>query len=325
MAQGKGSSARLLMGKETTWGTTPTFSAGDTMVIPFASETITGSQAKENNPHLNSSRLYGKPVRTRAEVGGDISLMLNPLGHGRILHGLLGPAVTTGAGPYVHTFKPGVLPSWSFEKGFTDISEYIVYAGMYVGKLSGTIKDSGFVACSTTLMGKSASPSTATSFDSAPTALVDNPFDCAAAAVAITEGGSAIGIATEMTFDIDNELDGDNFTIANQGQRGSITTGKCLVTGQLTAFFENETLLNKAINSTESAIVVTLQHGTGDGSAGNEQLVLTFPEIEYDRQDPQVGDSGGVLVVLPFRAYYVNNADATSFKAVLKNTVVAYT
>ena len=96
------------------------------------------------------------------------------------------------------------------------------------------------------------------------------------------------------------------------------------VTGTLTAYFENLTLFNKALNSTESAIVITLQHGVGDGTAGAEQLVITLPEIFYDRVDPQVGGSGGINVELPFRAVYDNNADATSIKMVLLNAVVDY-
>jgi hypothetical protein len=323
MAQAQGSKGRIGFLKEATWGTTPSVSAGDVKIIPFASETLSATRAKEDNPHITSSRNFGVPVSGRSEAGGDITFMLNPLAHAWILRGLLGAPVTTGAGPYVHTFKvPAALPSYSIEKGFTDIAQYLVYTGMTLSKLSLKVKDSGFVESTATFMGKARTAS-GTALDSAPTTYVDNPFALAAANIALTEGGGALAIGTEISLDIDNMLDGDNFTIASQGARGGINAGKCKVSGTLTAFFSDLTLFNKAKNSTESAIVITLQHGTGAGSAGNEKLVITIPEIVYSEADPQIGDSGGVLVALPFTAYYADNANATSLMMELYSATVS--
>lgn len=324
MTQAKGANAQAVMLAEVTWGTTPSVTPGDGTLIPFETESLSASQAKEDNPHMNGDRNYGLPVDGRVDCGGDLNVRLNPLAHTHLWKAMLGAPVTTGSDPYIHTFKPpATLPSFSISKDFIDITQSFIYTGMTGSKITGSIKDSGFVEFAVSFLGKGRTAS-ATPMDSAPTSLVDNPYSLAAADIAITEGGGALATATELAFEIDNELDGDQYVIAAQGQRGGIPCGKIKVTGTLTAFFENLTLFDKAVNSTESAIVVTLRHGDGAGSAGNESTVITFPEILYDEVDPQVGGSGGVLVELPFRAVYDNNADATSLKVVVSNAVVSY-
>ena len=58
----------------------------------------------------------------------------------------------------------------------------------------------------------------------------------------------------------------------------------------------------------------------GDGTAGNESLVLTIDELIFQEQDPIIKDKKGILVELPFTAYWDNGANGTSIMAVLKNT-----
>ena len=324
MTQAKGSNAELSMLEEVVFGTTPAVTPGDATVIPFASESLKAARAKEDNPHMTGTRNYGLPVNGRADCGGDISFRMNPLAHGFLLKSVLGDPVTTGVGPFVHTFKvPAVLPTYSIDKLFDDVTQSFHYTGMTGSKLAASVKDSGYSECTLSYIGKGRTAD-ATPMDSAPTSLVDNPFDMAAADIAITEGGSTLATATELTFEIDNELDGDQYTIANQGQRGGVPCGKAKASGTLVAFFEDLTLFNKAVNSTESAIVFTYRHGDGTGTAGNEKLEVTLPEIIYDEDDPVVDGSGGINQTLPFRAVFSDNADASSYKFVLTNQVASY-
>lgn len=324
MPQAQGSNVRIGLLKEATWGVTPAVSAGDVHVIPILSESLNASQERLQNAHLATSRAYGPGVLGRVEGAGDLTVNLGPNAHGWLLRGLLGPPTTTGAGPYTHVFKvPASLPSYTVEKWFADITKGFRFTGMVVGSMGFKFGPAGFVETTVSFVGKNAASATA-ALDSAPTTYTDAPFDLAATATALSEGGSTLGTATALELSIDNELDGDLYTLANAGARGAIAAGKLKVTGKLSAFFDSLTLYDKAANSTESSLSYTLQHGTGAGTAGNEQLVIAVNELLYGRAVPQVGRSGGVLVELPFDAYYANHADASPVTVTLKNAIASY-
>lgn len=325
MAQAQGSSSTLRLIEETTWGITPTVTAGDMTVLPFASESLDMTQEREQNPHITNSRNYGPGVLQTIDCGGDTEHRLNPLAHGWLWKAVLGGYAVSGTGPYTHTFTVGnTLPSYTLEKGFTDISQYFRFAGMKAGQMRLRIQPSGFVETSVSWLGKTATTASS-ALDSAPTEHADEPFALAAGTVTLKEGGTTIAIVTSLEITIDNALDGSVYAVASGGTRAAIPAGKCRITGTLEAFFEDLSLYNKAANSTESSIEIVLQHGTGDGSAGNEKITITLPEILYSRRAPKVtsGDAG-VLVELPFQAHYTNATEGTSCQVVLLNSVASY-
>ena len=305
MAQAKGSASRVLMLEEVTFGVTPAVTPGDSSTIPFENESLTQGTALEQNPHISGSREMTAPVKGRSEAGGDIAFRLNPFDHNLIWKAALGDPVDAGSDPYTHTYTvSSTIPSFSMEVGYTDISEFWLATGMTLGTLGCTVRDSGFVEMTSTWMGKGGAM-TATSFDSAPSSDSDNPFDLTDANILIEEGG-------------------DNYVIANEGQRGSVPTGRCGITGTLTAFFADSSLYDKAVAGTESKIVITLQRGDGAGTAGNESCVITIPEIRYEVQTPPVSDEGGIDIALPFTAYFDDAAEGSAIEVVVSNDVAAY-
>jgi hypothetical protein len=310
--------------EEVTWGVTPSVTSGDSSTIPFENESLTQGQALESNPHISGSREMTAPVKGRSEAGGDMAFRLNPFMHNLLWKAALGDPVDAGVGPYTHTYTvSATLPSYSMEVGWTDISEYWLATGMTLGNLRCTVRDSGFVEMSATFAGKGGTMS-ATSFDSAPSTDSDNPFDLTDANIALTEGGSPLATATEVEFEINNNLDLENYVIANEGQRGAVPYGRCGISGTLNAFFSDSTLYDKAVAGTESAIVITLKRGDGLGSAGNESCVITIPEIRYEVQTPAVESEAGILVSLPFMAYYDDATEGSAIEVVVSNDVASY-
>ena len=326
MTQARGAFLELLGLFEATFGTTPAITPGDSVLLPIESESLSASKARDDNPHLNGNLDFGVPLDGLVDAGGDLPFRINPLAHGFFLKLLLGEPATTGADPYEHVFtKPAAEPSATFEKGFTDNDDYFLYTGVTAAKLTMTI-DAKESTISATMSLMAAGRTVATSsFDSAPTKYLDDPFNLTAVGMALTEGGGAIAGATMIEFDIDRQLDGESgYTLANQGKRSKLPPGRRRVSGKLTTHFEDTDLFDKAVNSTESAIVITLQEGDGLGSAGNEKLIITFPEVYYDEVDPQVGDDGGVDVELPFRSVFQDGGDATAVKMQLFNAIASY-
>jgi hypothetical protein len=319
MAQAQGTKGRLIIQKESVYGVDP---AADAQKLYFESETLTKSLELIESNLIHGDRNATAPVRGNTDVGGSIITELGAY-PGLLFEGLLGSVATTGAGPYVHVIKVAdTLPSYMIEKGFTDIGKYFKYNGCKFNKLSMDINASGFMNITLDVMGAKETPADVT-FDATATDLGKASFDGFSVS-SIEEGGVPIANVRNIKgFTIDNSLDGDTYLVGGQGNRGSINDGIVKITGTLSCLFDSMTLYNKAINSTESSLKIKFTKGDGLGSAGNESLEIFVPELIYSVKTPAIAGPKGVLVELPFRAYYNNAAAASSIQVTLKNTQAA--
>ena len=316
MSQASGSLAKIIYDTETTYKTTP--GTPDAKVLPFVSEGLRLSRNLISSNAIRSSRNPLKPGRGNVNVAGDIKLEINPY-LGTIFRHALGSVATTGTGPYVHTIKVGSLPvGLTIEKGYTDLAQYFLDNGCRINKLSMNLKSEGILDGSIDIVGAKETVA-GSSFDATPTDAGHSPFDGFEAS--LLEGGSAIAIVTEVDWALDNDLDNSVYVVGSSGERNSLPEGKVKVTGTLKALFDSITLYNKAVAHTESSLKITLSRGTGAGSAGNESLEILMPELIYKPQAPVITGPKGILVELPFEAYYDNSSEASTIQMVLKNTV----
>jgi len=226
------------------------------------------------------------------------------------------------AGTFTYTYKAGgKLPSYIIEKGFTDIGQYFKYTGCTNAKLGMTVNPTGIVDVSTDWMGAQEVVGSA-SFDTGTP--IDNTkisFDGSMLAAAdVKEGGTATALIKNMSFNLDNVLDGDTFVVGGAGVRGGINPGVYQITGNVTAIFQDLVLYNKAKASTETSLDLTYKKGTGDGTAGNESLQIVTPEMIFTPKAPAVAGAGGVTATFDFVGDFTDNADATAFKIVVKCT-----
>lgn len=317
MAQAQGSKGQIIYQEETTYKTDPV--TPDCTLLHFKNESLKSSRNLISSDTIRGDRNASKPILGNKDVSGGISLELQAY-IGTLLKAAMGSNTTTGTGPYVHTMKIGSsLPSLLIEKGFTDIGQYFKYNGCKVNKFSLNVRSEGFQDLSLDLIGAKETTGSA-SFDTTPTNLGKTSFSGFNIA-AIEEGGSPIAIVTEADITLENNLDGSVYVIGGAGERQSLPEGKVKVSGTLKALFDSLTLYNKALNSTETSLKIIYQLGTGDGSAGNEYLEFFIPELLYSPNAPVISGPQGILVELPFEAYYDNSTEATTMQIVLKNTV----
>lgn len=316
MAQASGSRSQIIYDQETVFKSTP--GSPDAKLLPFKSETLRLSRELVSSEAITSARNPKTPRKGKYEVGGSIELEINPY-LGVLFKHALGVVSTTGAGPYAHTIKVGALPiALCIEKGFVDIAQYFLYNGCRANKLAMAFAAAGIVTGSVDVLGAKETVS-GSSFDATPADLGHNPFDNFEAS--IQEGGSAIAIVTECDFALENNLDGDVFVIGGAGERNSLPEGMVKVSGTLKALFESLTLYNKAKSHTESSLKITLSRGDGLGSAGNESLEIFIPELIFKPEAPVIPGPKGILVELPYEAFYDNSAEASTIQMILKNTV----
>lgn len=314
MARAMGNKGVLGLDFESTFGTTPGTPSGRKM--PFNKCNLTGKQNMNNPETITGSRNPVAPSLGNIDVSGSITAPLTVRDFGWWLKSAFGAPVTTGASaPYQHVFKVGnTMPSLVLEQGFTDINQYFLYNGCVVSKMGFSFGGDGELVSTIDIMGAKETLA-ATSFDSTLTEMVFDRF--ANFQAAIKEGGSTIANCTEASIDIDFGLDGDTYCIGGQGFRTAIAPGIISVTGKIKALFENATLLNKAINGTESSLQITLTNGTNI-------LDLLISELVYERSTPGIDGPKGIFIELPFRAYYQNGADSSVIKATLTNDVASY-
>lgn len=314
MAQIQGSSVRIIYATETNFNVKSTLT--DYFVLPYVSESLRLNRNLISSKTIRSDRNPLPPVRGNVDVAGDIAFELAPQ-HGRILRHALGQLNSGVVGTY--EFTVGELPQgMTIEKQFVGIAggyEYFQYTGCKVNSLKMNFKSEGMIECSASIMGANETLA-ATAADASPTDYGNDPFDGFQAAITDINAVS-LGNITELDLTIENNLDGSSYVIDGTGKRKSLPAGTTKVTGTLKALFEDITLYNKAINHTESSIKAVLTRGTGAGTAGNEKLTIELAEVLFHPQAPVVGGPQGVLVELPFEAYYGNHANASAIKMTL--------
>lgn len=322
MPQAKGSVATIGMQLESTFATDP--GAPALIKTYFIRESLRLARENIYSEVLQGNRNPTAPSRGDHDVSGQIVTELGAY-PGNLLYAALGSVST--AAP-THTIKVGSsLPSYTIEKGFTNLTtpQYFKYQGCKVSRLNLKVSRKGpqiltldFIGAKETISG--------TAFDATHTDLGKSSF-FGNHISAITEGGSAIAIVSEADITLDNDLDRDVYTInvATPGVRRDLPEGMVKVSGTVKAIFEDVALYTKAINGTESALVVTYTLGTGAGTAGNEQLVITVPELVYSPNAPIIEGPRGIYVDLPFEAYYANDGAASALHMSLKNTQAALT
>lgn len=246
------------------------------------------NMAKESfqSAELRSDRQLVSLRHTTRSIAGAVPFELSYTSFDDILENALFGTWTS------NILKAGVTPSsFSIERRYLDISQFLLYTGCMVNTLSLSIPASGGVTGSFDFVGRNMSTSTTTVGAPTDVALTD-PFTSDGGV--IQEGGATVAFVTGLELSLTNNIS-PNYAVGSNFSREQ-TYGRSILTGTVTAFFENLTLLNKFINETESSITVTLTD-----PAAND-LTISIPRIKYTGGEVPVEGEGSVTLSLPFQA-----------------------
>jgi hypothetical protein len=284
-----GSLHRVAYIAEATYGTTPATPAWTTV---RNTGTTLGLQKDIIQPaELRSDRQIADFRHGARQVAGDINIELSYSSYDVLLEALLGGTWAA------NVLKAGVTRrSFSIERYFADLASgnpYHRFTGCEVNTLSLAINANAVVTGAFGFVGQNLSLNAGiVSGATYPAPTTTSPLDSFSGS--LTEGGSALAVVTEVAINIDNGLDPRFVVGSNSTIRPSI--GRSNVTGSVTAYFENTTLLNKFIAETESSLAVTLAD-----LAGNS-YVINLPRIKYTGGQPDVTDEGPITLSMPFQA-----------------------
>lgn len=316
MTQARGYKSTLAIDFETTFGADPASPAG--LLMPINSWDVKATQELTTPQTITGSRSPVEPIRGNISVGGNAVIPLDYVAFGHWLRAMFGDPVTTGTGPYVHTFKPGdIQPSLVCEKKEVagSNSYYTKQNGIKISTLGLEIGGSGELTANLGVVGANESIPVTTPYDSSLTAVGFARAQQAHAS--IKEGGSTIGIVTQSSLNVNFGLDTSQYVVGGGGILGDIPEGIIAVEGSMTALFTDLTLATKAHNDTESSLEIAF-------ASGANSLVITIPELMYKRTGRPISGPAGIMQQCDFVGYLGNDAGAAVIKVVLTNAVASY-
>ena len=96
-----------------------------------------------------------------------------------------------------------------------------------------------------------------------------------------------------------------------------IFLGRSLITGEMTAFFEDVSLINAFIDEDEISLLIYLTTGSG---AATDALTFFLPRIKLGGASVETSGEAGQMITVPFTALKSSTGDATTI--VITDTVV---
>lgn len=283
---------------ESTYGTTPSTPAFKP--IRHTGTTLGLSKDAIQSEELREDRQIAHFRHGNKSVSGDINFELSYNTFNDLIEAVMCGTWTSDGDP--ETLIAGTTArSFTVERHHEDIGKYLRSTGCCFNSMSLSIAPNSMVTGSFGVIGKDFSiASAAITGASYAAETTTAPFDSFTGA--ITDGGSTIAIVTALELNIDNGLEaqyvvGDSTTLQPPLAQSNIS-------GSITAYFENTTLIDKFVNETSSALTFTLTD-----AAGNDYL-FNMPNVKYNSGNPEVGGPGAVTVTLDFIALY--NAGITS-------------
>lgn len=287
-----------------------------------------GLRPRQNR--IDSQILLGVRSRSRPTAGnktveGDLVTEIAAESIGPLLRHAMGDYDVDGGDPYTHTLGLGDLPAGMLlEKDHGSVisgsGRFERYSGCKIGKMSLVFPQEGYPLATFSVVGAAMTPQAAI-LDASGTPWDPGHASFSAFEGTMEEGGSAIATVTAAKIDLDNDLDDSSYAYGGAGIRRRLKEGFATVSGELTALFEDYSLLTKAIAGTETSLKVVLQRGTGAGSDGNEYIEFLVQQMLYEMTSAPIEGPRGLQVTLPFKGYASEDLEDPGLIVTIKNAV----
>jgi hypothetical protein len=307
--QAIGSAGRLAIVEETVFGQVPASPTPQILNFTYG-ESLMAEADELVSETVDSHRAIPATRNGLFKVMGSVPFELGVDGMAILFKGVAGAVTTvanTTAGLYDHTFKrEKTLPSFSIEKGFTDIGQYLTYTGLKINTFKLNLTPNELAKGSMDFMG-SGLITAQTPMSASPTAYAMFPF--ANFEGGMLEGGSAPKLLN-LSFEIKNNLFVNN--IVGSRFADSIGAGRGEITGEITVQFQDLTYFTKWLNETEETLKVTYQ--TSVASQAGKKIEILFPRIKFNGSaSPAIANKEGVTLSLKFRAILDTNPASPTY------------
>lgn len=291
-----GSLARLAYIAEVTYGTTPATPAFQ--VVNPTSHSIGLEKETFQSETIRSDRQIANLRHGVRSVSGDIGVEFRDASLDDLLQ-----AVMMG------TWTADVLKSGTTRRSFTieryspEIPRYRRATGCEFNSFSLECPATGIVKASFGVIGSNDSGAgTAISGATYTSDPNDLPMDTTSGSITI-DGVSATNISS-IKLTLENGI--QNNTVVGETTKLRGAAGRSNVTGELTAFYDSDTLLDAFDTEAEVNIVFTLTDGTAT-------YTFTLPKVKFTGGKPEVGGEREIMITMPFQAIY-DSGESTQLK-----------
>ena len=291
-----GSLARLAYIAEVTYGTTPATPAFQ--IINPTSHSIGLEKETFQSETIRSDRQLNDFRHGVRQVSGDIGIEFRDASWDDLLQAVMMGTWSTDV------LKAGTTRrSFTIERFFSDITRYRRAVGCEFNSFSLECPASGIVTGTFGVIGMDdTGAGTAIASSSYTADPNENVMDSLSGS--ITVGGSAVTCITSIKLTLENGI--ENLPVVGEVTRIRGAAGRSIVTGELTAFYQDDTLLDAFDDETEVAIIFTLTDGVAT-------YTFTLPKVKFTGGKPEVGGEREVSITMPFQAIY-SSSDATQLK-----------
>lgn len=296
----------LRLVKETVFGTTPATPA--LKEIRYTGESLNFNQTKVTSNEIRADRNVSDLITVGADASGDIQVELSIGAFDDLIEGAFASSFSAPVAN-ISSIKNGVvLNSYTIQKHFQDLAAPVFqnFVGCRVGGMNLEFSNGSILTGSFSVMGLNASASTSqiasATIVAAPTQSVMNAVTDL---VEIKEDGvTSTMVIKSMSMAINNNLRGQD-AIGSLGHVG-IALGRCEVTGNLSAYFQDLTQYNKFLNNTSFALSFKCIDDTGD------YYLFTLPNCKFETATIVSGGTDqDIMIEGTYRAIYDETALAT--------------
>jgi hypothetical protein len=209
--------------------------------------------------------------------------------------------------------KSVFVPSSSFvsrkfgvEVYHSDVDVHRFFTECRAGGVKLSLPPTGLSTIEIPLMGRDMETNSGGSspFFTAPTAATSTGL-LAAVNGLIQVAGVTVGVITGASIDFNLPMSAD--PVVGQNFVPEIFLGRAHVTGQLTAFFQDMTLVNYFVNETEVSILFYL---TASSAVAADAMTIYLPRVKFGGGDVAITGEAGQAVTLPFTALKYATAGA---------------
>jgi len=245
---------------------------------------VSGYADGGNNAQFRIATIVNDKITVTNVDGTAATTVADEAGGGDEVFALTGKQLKIGTELYTYTF----------ERQFTDITQYQNFKGCAINQMSLSIQPEAIVGGTLDIVGMSAPAIAGSSLDDTPEAAA-TAEPLSAFEGTLYEGGTEIAVVTGIDFQIANNrtLEG----VVGADTSPAVFEGDSVITGTLTVFFEDATLINKFVNETASSIDLRL-----DDLDGTNFMRFHFGNVKYMGGDIDPPQQGPITVSMPFQS-----------------------
>lgn len=301
--------------------------AGETVSITSGVMTFSATQSTQA---VGQQVIYGGTNRVYVSewLSGTTANVVNAVGFTPANSGSVDLEIREAKPRWRHEFKVDPIASLissTLARGFQDLSPEVwqAYTGCKVNTLGIAIGGDGELLLTLNVVGADEINGN-DAYDAAPSpGRLQKPIDRFEQFDAIAEEGPdeaglvAVEVLTNFNININNNLDTETFTIGGGGIRRALPEGIANVSGNISALFEDDSILAEAQANSTRALKAVFTSGTN-------VLEILLPEAKYQQNSPSISGPGGVTLDLEFQAFFSTDSNASCVVVALTNDQPAY-